>query len=236
MPTRAVLFDLGNTLVSYYRVDEFPAVLRCCLAACHTELKHPISADVDEELFDRALALNREASDHRVRPLAERLIALFPESQNDPLALERLTAAFLRPIFATASLDPDAISVLETLRARGTAVAIVSNTPWGSAAAAWRNELKRHGLLALVDTTVFCVEVGYRKPHPAPIRRALEALNASARDAIFVGDDIRWDVLGARAAGVRPLLLLPATARGELPEGVPVIHQLRDVLDHVAAG
>jgi HAD superfamily hydrolase (TIGR01509 family) len=234
MPTRAVLFDLGNTLVSYYRVDEFPTVLRRCLRACLTELRPAITAEPDEDLFNRALALNQEASDHAVRPLPDRLITLFPKYEHDPLVLERLSAAFLRPIFATASLDPDALPVLDALRARGQSLAIVSNTPWGSAAAAWRDELNRHGLLAAVDAAVFCVEAGFRKPHPAPIRRALEALDVSAGDALFVADDVRWDVLGARAAGVRPLLLA-ASAGDPPPDGVPVINRLRDVLTYVAA-
>ena len=78
------------------------------------------------------------------------------------------------------------------------------------------------------------MEVGFRKPHPAPFRRALEALDVSARAALFVGDDARWDVLGACAAGLRPLLVAP-TAPGEAPfGGVPVVHHLRDVLKHVA--
>jgi putative hydrolase of the HAD superfamily len=79
------------------------------------------------------------------------------------------------------------------------------------------------------------VEAGFRKPHPAPIRSALEALNVSAGDSIFVGDDVRWDVLGARAAGVRPLLLAPAAAGDAPPDDVPVVHHLRDVLEHVGA-
>jgi len=235
MQTRAVLFDLGNTLVSYYRVDEFPTILRRCLRACLAELRPGSSTEPDEELFNRALALNQEASDHAVRPLPDRLITLFPEYEHDPLVLERLSAAFLQPIFATASLDPDALPVLDALRSRGQSLAIVSNTPWGSAAPAWRDELDRHGLLAAVDAAVFCTETGFRKPHPAPIRRALEALHVSARDALFVGDDVRWDVLGARAAGVRPLLLLPASADDPSPDDVPVINQLRDVLKYVAA-
>ncbi|MGH8218646.1 MAG: HAD family hydrolase [Steroidobacteraceae bacterium] len=212
MPTRAVLFDLGNTLVSYYRADEFPTILRRCLAACVAELKHEAHSARDEELFRRALGLNHESRDHAVRPLVARLATLFPECENDTLTLERLSTAFLRPIFATAILDSEAISVLQTLRDGGIRLAIVSNTPWGSAAAAWRAELERHGLLRAVDATVFCVEAGFRKPHPAPIRRALEALDVNARNALFVGDDPRWDVLGARAVGVRPLLLAPTGA------------------------
>ena len=139
-----------------------------------------------------------------------------------------------RSIFATARLDPDAIPILEILRARGQSLAIVSNTPWGSGAAAWREELTRHGLLAAVDAAVFCTDVGFRKPHPAPIRRALETLNVSPEDAIFVGDDMRWDVLGSRAAGVRPLLLAPSSGGEATLDGVPVVHCLKDVLKYVA--
>jgi FMN phosphatase YigB (HAD superfamily) len=234
MPTRAVLFDLGNTLVSYYRAEEFPKILRRCLAACLAELKRESNAERDEELFKHALALNLEAPDHAVRPLAERLAKLFPEFESDTCTLERLSTAFLRPIFATAILDSDAILVLDRLRDGGIRSAIVSNTPWGSAASAWRSELRRHGLLGAVDATVFCVEAGFRKPHPAPIRRALEALDVSAPDALFVGDHPQWDVLGARAAGVQPLLLAPAGVASSSND-VPVVHRLRDVLKHVAA-
>jgi len=81
---------------------------------------------------------------------------------------------------------------------------------------------------------VFCADVGFRKPHPAPIRRALQTLNVSAEDAIFIGDDMRWDVLGSRAAGVRPLLLVPSSGGDAASDGVPVVHCLKDVLKYVA--
>lgn len=34
-----------------------------------------------------------------------------------------------------------------------------------------------------------------------------ELLNVRAADAVFVGDDPQWDVMGAERAGIRPLLL-----------------------------
>jgi putative hydrolase of the HAD superfamily len=83
----------------------------------------------------------------------------------------------------------------------------VSNTPWGSPADAWRAELTRHGLLDKVDATVFCMDVGWRKPHRAPFDRALSLLDVAPADALFVGDDHRWDIVGAQNAGLRPVLL-----------------------------
>jgi len=156
MRTRAVLFDLGSTLVSYYRADEFPNILRRCLRACLAELKPATGTEPDEELFNLALSLNHEAADHAVRPLAERLGTLFPEHRHDMRVVERLSTAFLKPIFATACLDPDAIPVLEALRAQGHCLAIVSNTPWGSAARDWRDELTTLGGMSSARTRPAC--------------------------------------------------------------------------------
>jgi putative hydrolase of the HAD superfamily len=205
---RAVLFDLGNTLIGYYTSSEFPGVLRRCLEECTVALGWSEDPDRDEDIFKRALLLNRERSNFSVRPLGDRLQELFGpyEALND-VAAQALAPTFLKPIFATARLDPEAISALRSLRSHGVKCAIVSNTPWGSPAMAWREELTRHGLLNEVDATVFCVDVGWRKPHRAPFDRALALLGVVPVEALFVGDDHRWDVIGARNAGVRPVLL-----------------------------
>jgi FMN phosphatase YigB (HAD superfamily) len=188
MAIRAILFDLGNTLVGYYTSSEFPVVLRRCLRECARALGQTEDPARDEDLFQRALLLNREQSDYAVRPLAARLQKLFgaDASLNEASALAVRTA-FLKPIFATARLDPQAVPLLKALRGRGIKTAIVSNTPWGSPADAWRAELERHGLLDTVDATVFCMDVGWRKPHRAPFDRALSLLAVASANALFVG-------------------------------------------------
>jgi putative hydrolase of the HAD superfamily len=206
--TRAILFDLGNTLVGYYTSTEFPLVLRRCLRECACALGQSEDPGRDEDLFERALLLNREQSDYAVRPLAARLQELFGADESlDEASARALDAAFLKSIFATARLDPQAVPLLEALRGRGIKTAIVSNTPWGSPAGAWRAELTRHGLLEKVDATVFCMDVGWRKLHRAPFDRALSLLDVVPADALFVGDDHRWDIVGAQNAGLRPVLL-----------------------------
>ena len=205
---RAILFDLGNTLVGYYTSTEFPLVLRRCLRECARALGQSDDPARDEDLFQRALFLNRERSDYAVRPIAARLQKLFGADESlDEASATALGEAFLKPIFATARLNPQAVPLLEALRGRGIKTAIVSNTPWGSPADAWRAELSRHGLLDKVDATVFCMDVGWRKPHRAPFDRALSLLEVAPTDALFVGDDRRWDIVGAQNAGLRPVLL-----------------------------
>jgi HAD superfamily hydrolase (TIGR01509 family) len=125
----------------------------------------------------------------------------------DTELIEALSQAFLEPIFATARVNKDALPMLMGLERRGVKTAIVSNTPWGSSGRVWRSQLAHHKLLAAVDTTVFCQDVGWRKPHPSPFRRALEILGIAAADAAFVGDDPVWDIEGANNAGLMPILL-----------------------------
>ena len=225
-----MLFDLGNTLVTYYATAEFPAVLQRCLQECRDALGWPQDSERDHTMFARAMGLNAERPNGAVHALDERLTELFGEDASlDDSTLTAVCEAFLKPIFALARLDPDALPLLENIRQRGIKTAIVSNSPWGSSARVWRNELARHGLLERVDASVFCGDVGWRKPNPAPFQRALELIHVAPADAIFVGDDARWDVIGAQNAGLRPVLLCPSQV--PVIEGCVRINRLSDVLD-----
>jgi putative hydrolase of the HAD superfamily len=230
MPIRAVLFDLGNTLVSYYQPADFMPLLRRSLDACLSTLGHsPLGREARTALVHQALEMNQERADLAVWPLEERLRVLFSHYTPDMTLTERLCSAFLEPIVSTARVSRDALPLLTNLKRRGVKTAIVSNTPWGSSGRAWRLELARHGLLAAVDAVVFCVDVGWRKPHPTPFRRALALLDVPAKEAVFVGDDPVWDVEGANGAGLRPLLLA-SRAHQDNPAQVTVATSLPDVL------
>ena len=228
MPIRAVLFDLGNTLVSYYQPPDFMPILRRSLEACLLTLGHsPLSREAQTALVHQALEMNQERADLAVWPLEERLRVLFSHYTPDATLTERLCHAFLEPIFSTAQISRDALPVLTSLKRKGVKTAIVSNTPWGSSGHTWRSELARYGLL--VDAIVFCTDVGWRKPHPAPFRRALDILDVPAKEAVFVGDDPVWDIEGANGAGVRPILLATRAHQGN-PAQVTVAASLPEVL------
>ena len=68
----AVLFDLGNTLVGYYRSGEFHPILRQCLRKLTAIAGVTIAEFDDEKLFEQALQLNREAENFSVRPRRSR--------------------------------------------------------------------------------------------------------------------------------------------------------------------
>jgi hypothetical protein len=79
MAIRAALFDLGNTLVSYYQSSEFPPILRSCLRQALSAAGISVSKVDEPRLFEHAMRLNKEREDLAVRPLADRLQELFSD-------------------------------------------------------------------------------------------------------------------------------------------------------------
>jgi putative hydrolase of the HAD superfamily len=142
----------------------------------------------------------------------------------DELALPGLDHATAR----AAMLDalefvpyPDAAPALAELHARGHALVVVSN--WDCSLADW---LGPAGLLDHVQAVVTSAEVGAAKPDPAIFERALALAGASAAGAVHVGDSVDNDVAGARAAGIRPVLV---ARDGAPPPGVEAVRSLAEL-------
>jgi len=92
--------------------------------------------------------------------------------------------------------------VVDLLDAAGTAgipLAVVSNTLCG---AAFRDFLDRVGVGDRFAAQCYSDEAGVRKPNPALVLAATEALKVPPADAWFVGDTPLRDMLAGRRAGV----------------------------------
>ncbi len=98
----------------------------------------------------------------------------------------------------------DAHATLRELHARGYVLGCVSNSD-GSAA----RLLADAGLAAHLDVVVDSGVVGVEKPDPRIFALASEALRLPPAALCYVGDLHAVDVVGARAAGLHPVLLDP---------------------------
>lgn len=227
----AVIFDLGNTLVAYWPREEWPQVLAEAVDAAAAWLRgRGIDRVLATELPARVQAERGERDDGRVVPLADRLGRIFRLSREDLAggAAMELCRRFLAPLFRRGRLYDDALPTLAALRRRGLRTGILSNSPWGSPAALWREEIDRLGLLAAVDAAVFCGEVGWRKPAAQGFERIAEKLRVRPGRCLFVGDDARWDVLGPRRAGMAAIRI---DRLGSTPAGdVEVVRDLGELL------
>jgi len=96
----------------------------------------------------------------------------------------------------------EVVPALGRLRAAGLRLVVVSN-----ANGRLRAAFDRIGLTPHLDDIIDSFEVGYEKPDPAIFRLALARAGSAPGQAVHVGDLYHVDVIGARAAGVRGVLL-----------------------------
>ncbi|MEM3536773.1 MAG: HAD family hydrolase [Candidatus Bathyarchaeia archaeon] len=208
--TTAVLFDLGNTLAFYFDRNEFPAILRQAIIQVQSFLDSKGMLNVSpSEMWRRVQKEDYESDNHKVRPLKERLTRIFQlnHSTLPTNMIMTMCRHFMKPIFARSFRYPDTLPTLKELKSRGFKTAIVSNTTWGSPANLWREEIERLGLSHYMDAVVFCRDVGWRKPAKQIFEYALKKLDALPQECVFVGDDLRWDVVGSQAIGISSIII-----------------------------
>lgn len=101
---------------------------------------------------------------------------------------------------------PFAGRVLADLHRLGVKLAVVSNSGGDL-----ESLLDRHGLRQDLDVVIDSTVVGVEKPDPRIFTLAAERLGITPGAAVHVGDLYSVDVVGARAAGVEPVLLDPGS-------------------------
>ena len=188
----AVLFDLYETLIRASPNNTF-------------YLRVPAALGVDRDRWHACYrALGRAAMLGEVPDMATR-VALACRHAGCPVD-DEVAAAVVRDelahFYAGIRLDPQALSVLDELRAAGIRLAVVSN-----AARASEPLLDILGLRTRVDAVVLSCSLGVLKPDPRIYRAALDALQVGAADAAFVGDGADSELRGARGLGLRTLLV-----------------------------
>jgi putative hydrolase of the HAD superfamily len=203
---RAVLIDWGGTLMQDAWSDEIALEGNAAglVALGRDGLPTPEAftrylSEHEAELFpggedeiDLAAAMGKSFADQGV-DLTDDDLRLFLRGAHD--------------VFASSySLGASTHALLEALRARGLKLAIVSNT----ASPEWllRPVLEQQGLVERVDAIVLSSEVGKRKPHPAIFERALAEVGVRPDEALFVGDRLDADVVGASNVGMRTVQAL----------------------------
>ncbi len=200
--TPAVLFDIDDTLFDHTGCtrdalavlrERYPDLQAVAPDAMAQEYKRVLEA---LHLQVLAGALTIDAA--RVERF-ERLFAFAGVSVDAQAALE--AAALYRSSYLSAWREVDgARELLSALRGRA-ATAIVTN----NIAKEQRRKIASCGFEPLVDAVVISEEAGVTKPDPRIFEIALERLGCPASEAVMVGNAWDTDVLGARAAGIRPI-------------------------------
>ena len=123
-------------------------------------------------------------------------------------------------------VHPETDEVLTSLSRRGITLGMASNFD-----ARLTGIISGHPALApLADRCAISSLVGWRKPAPEFFREVARMAECNVERILFIGDDLRNDFRGARAAGMRALLYDPTGAI----EIVERIASFRDLCSRVA--
>lgn len=108
-------------------------------------------------------------------------------------------------VYRPKSIIPDDVRrALSQLKQADYILAVISNRD-----KPFQELLQEHGIGEFFAFSLAGGEVNAFKPDPGVFEHALRRVNLSAHEAIYVGDNYYADVIGARRAGLRPVLYDP---------------------------
>jgi len=202
---KGVFFDLYGTLLIY---GDMQAAWAAWLGTFHQHLAHAgstISLDELARHCDGFFSRPEPPADNDGLTIYERRIL----ASGRELGLN-LDADALRTIaFETARawqqhvpLDPEAIPVLEKLRTDKT-LALISDFDHPPYV---RSILSEHSLERFFSAVVISASVGYKKPDPRIFEIALAQTGLRPEEVVYIGDTAN-DIIGAKAAGMHPILI-----------------------------
>jgi len=214
MAIRGVGFDLIGTLVHVEpQVDQGVKRLHEIIVG------HGI--DVPFERFTetyRAVTLEyrktrletfREISNHVW--VSEALRRLGHPSDPQSEAVKEAVHEYFVPYRASVTVVEGASELLSTLRGRFK-LGVVSNFTCSDVV---YRILEERGLRRFLDCVCVSDEVGWRKPHPAIFQAFLDRLGLENEHAVFVGDDPRYDIVGAKKIGMKAVLFTGGGTKSE---------------------
>ena len=229
---KAVFFDLYFTLVGYEPSQE----------EIEAGLLHNFGIDVSPEALRRPLAAANEAIIQAMihRPMNQRskeeMTALYAQFHRDILreaglkAGENVIMGLLTGMLQAKMklvLFDDVLPALDNLKGRGLTLGLISNIERNMSGA-----LDELGLSPRLDVVVTSQDAGANKPQPEIFRFALKKAGITPAESIYIGDQYQVDVVGARGAGMKGILIDRA-GHHEAITDCPRIQSLAEVIDYL---
>lgn len=205
---RAVFFDMGGTLV--YPYPSFHGLIARVCCAHGLDVTEQEIARAEPAVWERIAQREGGARGFTTDPERSRSFWLWVYETfleqvgcTGPRAAElaaQLYSTFIRS--ESYRLYDDALPALERIRRAGLMVGVISN--WES----WLERLMIDlGIRHYVDVAAISGVTGSEKPAREIFLHALTAAKVAPSEALHVGDNIRDDVEGAEAVGIRGVLV-----------------------------
>jgi HAD superfamily hydrolase (TIGR01549 family) len=231
----AIFIDLGNTLRVLIKDEPYMARARAKIAELVGTDESP--EDFLAKVDARYKIYRKWAFEHlREAPEGEMwtrwLAPEFPPERIDPLGVE-LTYLYRQSMGRRVVVDGGR-AVLDELTRRGYTLGIISNLITSKEIPEW---MEVEGYAHYFKSVVLSAVLGIRKPDPAIYLEAARRAGVEPARCAYIGDNLKRDVTGTRAAGfgmaiilISPEDLAEATVTAENRPDV-IIHRFAQLLD-----
>jgi HAD superfamily hydrolase (TIGR01549 family) len=232
---KAVLFDLGDTILNFGKVNTTKAFLE------GARLSHAFLEGQGQPVAWFPWYFLRNLVRLRIRYLISNLthkdfnsfevLQAVGARQGvvlSPAQWEQFAWLWYEPLSRCAQVEPDLRQTLDTLRGRGLKLGIVSNTFVNRASL--EKHLGQLGLLEFFPVQLYSYEYHFRKPNPELFRIAAGKIGEAVGNIVFVGDRIDNDILPALDSGMHAILKDAYTNAGKAtPPGARKIRLLSEL-------
>ncbi|MGB1250684.1 MAG: HAD family hydrolase [Candidatus Promineifilaceae bacterium] len=217
-PIDTIIFDLDDTLISWEtQTITWPDYLTPMMVRAAGYL-NGLGHTVDVEAFGRRFGRNIRTAWDTARAertweavhmagIAQQTLSDF-DIDPSSVDIHALLKAFEWYPMPGVAPFPDTHAVLDTLRAMGYKIGLITN----AFQPMWMRdiEIETYGLMGRLDARITSGDTGFMKPHPAIYWRMLGMLDSRPDRAMFVGDSPRNDIAGANKTGMVSVQIDPA--------------------------
>lgn len=237
---RALIFDLGSTLIEYESLpwDELGKV---CLEASRQFLLSrgfdlPDRDTIHEKFNEVRADYRREATESLIEwdvpTVASRMFDALNITYDDAL-IDSFFDAYYEPVNRELFIYDDVLQTLETLRPTYPVMGLVSNTVFPERA--HHHELQRFGIEPYLAFAVFSSTFGLRKPHQDIFYHACNLAGFAPSECLHVGDRYEEDVVGPTKIGMQAILRIKPGRDypPDMPDSLRKIDNLIELLDHL---
>lgn len=237
---RALIFDLGSTLIEYESMP-WDDLGELCLEAGRQFLLGkgydlPSRQTVQDKFYEIRNDYRREALESMIEwdvpAVAARLFDALAIQYDDNL-IDGFFDAYYEPVDRELFIYDDVLETLEILKSTYPIMGLVSNTVFPERA--HHGELQRFGIEPYLSFAIFSSTFGLRKPHPDIFYHACNLAGFAPPECLYVGDRYIEDVTGPRGIGMKAILRIKSGREypDDMPDNLRRIDRFSELLDHL---